>query len=430
MATTATLTLPRPHPGQSDVIAGAKRFNVLACGRRWGKTVLGVDRVVSAVLKGQPCGWFGPSYKSLLDVWRELTAILQPVTVDKSESERRLQVIGGGVIEAWSLDSMGDSARGRKYGLAVVDEAALVVSLEQVWQATLRPMLADLRGGAWFLSTPRGMNDFKRLYDRGQDPERKDWASFQMPTLSNPYIAPEEIEAARADISEAMFLQEFDAQFIAWEGAVFRKVLEAAMAPYCTKPDPNHAYCIGVDWGRSVDYTVFAVFDATTRTMVELDRSNRVDYVMQRNRLAALAEKWRPGAILAESNSIGQPIIEQLWRDGLPVKGFQTTNATKAAIIEGLALAFERGEISILRDPVLSAELQSFSAEQLPSGMLRYAAPAGGHDDTVIATALAWLCVAKFHARQEVQETVYVTASGQLTHDFELARQSYQISAI
>jgi hypothetical protein len=172
------------------------------------------------------------------------------------------------------------------------------------------------------------------------------------------------------------------------------------------------------------------VFDATSRAMVELDRSNRVDYVVQRGRLRALCEKWRPGVVLAEANSIGQPIIEQLWRDGLPVKGFNTTNANKAVIIEGLALAFERGEIAILNDPVLSAELQAFSAEQLTSGMLRYAAPAGGHDDTVIATALAWLAVAKYHARREVQEVFYLTARGGLTTDYERAMASYRISTI
>ena len=425
-----TLTLPRPHPGQAEVIAEAKRFNVLACGRRWGKSTLGIDRVVNRALQGAPCGWFGPSYKSLLDVWRELTSTLQPVIADKSESERRLQLIGGGVIEAWSLDSLGDNARGRKYGLVVVDEAALVSQLEQVWQATLRPMLADLKGGAWFLSTPRGLNDFKRFFDRGQDPERREWASWQMPTSSNPYIDAAEIEAARADMNEAMFLQEFEAQFIAWEGTVFRRVLEAARAPYGAERQADHAYCIGCDWGRSLDYTVFAVFDATARTMVEIDRSNRVDYVVQRDRLRALCEKWRPGVIVAEANSIGQPIIEQLWRDGLPIKGFNTTNATKAVIIEGLALAFERAEIAILNDPVLLAELQAFSAEQLPSGMLRYAAPAGGHDDTVIATALAWLAVAKYHARHEVEQAVYLTATGGLTTDLDYARRSYQISAI
>jgi hypothetical protein len=389
----ARLELPRPHPAQRQVIDEAKRFNTVCCGRRWGKTVLGLDRLIAHALKGAPTSWWAPSYRTLQDTWREASTTLSPVIIDKSESEHRLQLTGGGTIEFWSTDAAGDSARGRKYGLAVVDEAALVSGLDQFWQATLRPMLADLRGAAWFLSTPKGLNGFKRLFDRGQDPEKRDWASWQMPTSSNPCISPDEIEAAREDMTEANFAQEFLAQFIAWEGAVFRGILEAATAPWNAEPERGHEYVIGVDWGRSVDYTVFCVVDVSTRCMVELDRSNRVDYVLQRGRLKALCQKWQPSCIVAEANSIGHPIIEQLWRDGLPVQPFNTSNASKAHIIEGLALALERGQVRILPDPVLLAELQCFQCERLPSGLMRYSAPPGGHDDTVMALALCGVAV-------------------------------------
>jgi hypothetical protein len=70
------------------------------------------------------------------------------------------------------------------------------------------------------------------------------------------------------------------------------------------------------DWGRSNDYTVFLVLDTTTRAVVAMDRSNRVDYALQCERLKALCEKWQPQQIIAEQNSIGQPVIEQLTRDG------------------------------------------------------------------------------------------------------------------
>jgi hypothetical protein len=408
------LTLPRPHPAQQQVIDEARRFNVCVNGRRWGKSTLGVDRVVATALQSAPVGWFAPTYKMLLDVWRELTAVLEPVIVDKSESERRLQLTGGGVIECWSLDSAGDSARGRKYKLIVVDEAALVPELQRAWQGTLRAMLADLKGGAWFLSTPRGLGDFKTLFDRGQDSQRTDWASWQMPTVSNPYIDPAEIEAARLEMTEAMFAQEFLAQFIAWEGAVFRGILEAATAPWNAEPERGHEYVMGCDWGRSIDYTVFCVVDVTKRTMVELDRSNKVDYVLQRGRLEALCKKWRPSCIVAEANSIGQPLIEALWRDGLPVQPFTTTNASKAFIIEALALALERGQVRILPDPLLLAELQCFQCERLPSGLMRYSAPPGSHDDCVMALALCGVAVGA------------VTQARAATQPFPLALPSFE----
>jgi hypothetical protein len=81
----------------------------------------------------------------------------------------------------------------------------------------------------------------------------------------------------------------------------------------------------------------------------------------------------------------------------LPVQPFTTTHASKAQAIEALALAFERGEILIVNDPVLVRELVAYQAERLPSGLLRYGAPSGQHDDTVMALALAWSAVSGRH---------------------------------
>jgi len=74
----------------------------------------------------------------------------------------------------------------------------------------------------------------------------------------------------------------------------------------------------------------------------------------------------------------------------ISVVGYQFTNATKAVAVEALALAFERGEITIPNDPVLVNELLAFEGNRLPSGLVRYEAPPGVHDDCVMALALAW----------------------------------------
>ena len=388
---TLRISLPAPHSAQRRVLTEAHRFNVLACGRRWGKSTLGIDRLVQPALEGFPVAWFAPSYKSLAESWRQIQFALEPVIKSRNNAEVRLELKGNGSVSMWSLDTdVSDMVRGRAYKRVVVDEAALVSALLKSWETAIRPTLADHRGDAWFLSTPRGMNDFRALFARGQDPEREDWASWQMPTSSNPFIAPEEIEAARLDMTEGAFAQEFLAQFISWEGSVFRRISEAAKAEPLDGPEAGHQYVIGCDWGRSFDYTVFTVIDLGTKRMVAMDRSNKVDYAVQRGRLAALHERWRPTIIIAELNSIGQPILEELQRAGLPVRGFTTTNASKALLIEALALAFERGEIGIFNDPVLLGELQAFQAEQLPGGTLRYSAPGGQHDDCVMSLALAW----------------------------------------
>jgi hypothetical protein len=86
-----------------------------------------------------------------------------------------------------------------------------------------------------------------------------------------------------------------------------------------------------------------------------------------------------------------------LIRDGLRIQPFNTSNATKTQVIESLQLAFERRDIRILNDPVLVSELMAYQADRTASGLLRYAAPAGGHDDMVIALALAWTAVGGQH---------------------------------
>ena len=93
--------------------------------------------------------------------------------------------------------------------------------------------------------------------------------------------------------------------------------------------------------------------------------------------------------MLAESNAMGEPIIEQLQRDGLPVMPFETTPSTKPPLIENLALAFERAEWQFIDDPVWTAELEAYERKVSPvTGRSQYSAPEGLHDDTVMARAL------------------------------------------
>jgi hypothetical protein len=102
-----------------------------------------------------------------------------------------------------------------------------------------------------------------------------------------------------------------------------------------------------------------------------------------------MSRRWGYDYILAESNAMGDPIIEQLKIEGLTVEGFQTTAVSKPQIIDNLSLAFERVDAKWLDDPIWTAELESYERTVLPSGKFKYGAPEGFHDDTVIARALA-----------------------------------------
>src|SRR3954469_6633373 len=111
---TIRLILPKPHSGQQKILRAKKRFNVVDCGRRFGKTLIGTSLELEPALEGYPVGWFAPSYKYLIEVWREVIRLLRPVISEKNAQEKRVQLVTGGVIDFWSLEDP-DAGRSRKY---------------------------------------------------------------------------------------------------------------------------------------------------------------------------------------------------------------------------------------------------------------------------------------------------------------------------
>ena len=377
------------HRGQKKVMKHPARFKVVACGRRWGKTELGKTALLLNSVWDKKRGWWlAPTAIMASQVWRDLkTGVRQLPGISVSESERRIDIGGGGMIAVRSAHHP-DNLRGEGLDLAVLDEAAFMEP--RVWPEIVRPMLTTTRGGALFLSTPFGRNWFWEQFKTGMDDEVQDWMSFRFSTANSPFIAPEELAGIRRQTSEHVWRTEYLAEFSDESGQVFRGI-RAAVLPFApAAPEASHIYVAGVDWGRHHDYTVIAVIDATARRMVALDRFNNIGWRLQRGRLKALAAHWRPQLIWAEANSIGAPNIEALQDEGLPMRSFLTTSKSKSPLIESLALAIERGYLGLLDDPALLGELAGFSLERLPGGGYRYGAPPGSHDDTVIATALAW----------------------------------------
>lgn len=376
-----------PHRGQATVHNSPARFKVLDCGRRWGKTRLGVMECIDVAANGGRAWWVAPSYKMSEVGWRPLRRLASRIPGSEIRKvDRQVLLPGGGEVSVRSADNP-DSLRGEGLDYVVLDECAFMQ--EMAWNEALRPALADRQGRALFISTPKGRNWFWRLWILGQD-GGDEWHSWTFTSYDNPHIADSEIDAARAILPDRVFRQEFMAEFIDDAGGVFRGVMQATTANEQTGRIEGHDYVIGVDWGKHNDFTVLAVVDMQTNELCYLDRFNQIDYAVQTSRLKALASRFQPVTIIAESNAMGEPIIEQLQRDGLPVQAFKTTNATKTAVIDALAMAFEQGAIRILNDPVLVGELQAYEMERLPSGMLRYSAPAGMHDDCVVSLAIAW----------------------------------------
>lgn len=376
----------RSHAGQLEVHNSDARFKVLSAGRRWGKTRLGVNECLDAASKGGRAWWVSPSYKTSEVGWRPLRQIARKIpNAEVKLVDRTVILPGGGFVAVRSADNP-DSLRGEGLDYVVMDECAFMQ--REAWTEAIRPALSDRLGKALFISTPKGRNWFWEIYQRGVSGE-EGWQSWTFPTSSNPFIAKEEIEAAKRDLPEMIFRQEYLAEFIDDAGGVFRRVQEAAVLEP-KEYEEGKQYIAGVDVAASVDFTVVSVLDAESKEMVYLDRFNRVDYPVLIDRLEAVYHRYHLTSMVVESNSIGRPVIDELVARGLNIVPFTTTSATKQSIIQNLQAAFENGQIRILNNPVLIGELLSFESKRNASGGFSYSAPDGMNDDCVMSLAIAW----------------------------------------
>lgn len=399
MSNVRTVQLTEMHRVQNQILAEAKRFNVIACGRRFGKDTLGMNLYAETGLAGYPVAWFTPSYKMLADTFQIALRTLKPITSRVSAQDHRIELVTGGVLDMWSLDSQ-DSARGRKYKRAIINEAGFVPNLMDAWNYVIRPSLADYQGDAWFLGTPKGHNGFWQMFTWGNDKQtHPDWNAWQKATYDNPFIIQSEIEAMRESMPQRAYEQEILAQFNDESGGVFRNIRANATAQIDEpKNHVGHHLVMGGDWGQINDFTTLGVMCVTCKREVDIDRFNQTSWAIQRGRIKAMIEEWNVANALLEHNSIGGPNIEALQNDGLPVSSFETTAQSKPQLIQSLALAFERNEFQFINDAVTVGELEAYEEKRSAiTGRPQYSAPEGMHDDTVIRLALEnWAMVHPF----------------------------------
>jgi hypothetical protein len=135
-----------------------------------------------------------------------------------NETILTITLVNGTKIELKGADNP-DSLRGVGIHYLVMDEVQDIDP--EAWKKVLRPTLASTGGHALFIGTPKAYNFLHELFTIGQDAKKTAWASWQFPTITSPFIPPEEIEAARADMDEKSFRQEFEASFETMSGRVY-----------------------------------------------------------------------------------------------------------------------------------------------------------------------------------------------------------------
>jgi len=397
-AETIKVVLPALHPIQQEVFDHPARFKVLVAGRRFGKSRLAATYVASRLLAGKNVWWVAPTFDISKRVgWRMIETLFAPLIragyATSNKSDLLITLPNGGRFQAKTADDP-QKLVGEGLDDVVIDEAGIV--RERTWQESIRPSLSDTLGQALLIGTPKGRNWFYFVYLTGQDPASPDWASWRVSSAQNPFMVANEIETARQELPERVFAQEYLAEFLEDSGAVFRKVNEAATAPLDAQSADHagHSIIIGADWAKMSDFTALTAACKTCHCMVDMDRFNQIDYVFQVERLKSMVDKWggtRTVTVVAETNSMGEAVIEQVERRGIHVMPFTTTAATKPPLIEDFALAIERHEYALQPIPVLLGELQAYTMTLNKfTGRPAYSAPEGMNDDTVISGALAW----------------------------------------
>jgi hypothetical protein len=393
-----------PHPGQQVVHASRARRRVCAMGSRFGKTTLAAFECVAYALtpRERAVGWIvAPNYELSTRVFREVVHVfltkLRELVIVHRDHEHLLRVynIAGGVCEirGKSADSP-VSLLGEGLDFLVCDEFARFKP--EVWERYLAQRLIDKDGDALFTSTPKGKGLYYALFKRGQPGPDKDpdYESWNLPSWTNPLLNRALIEAERERIPEAAFRQEFGGEFIEGSGSVFRNVRDLATGEF-HDPDPDETYIAGLDLARVHDYTVLVILDEQRR-VVFLDRFTRVDWTVQVGRIRTALERYNDAMVLVDSTGAGEPIYETLLEAGCRVDPYTFTQASKAALINNLALMLEKREIelpTVQIAPELIDELEAFQYSVTDSGTVRSGAPSGWHDDCVISLALgAWAC--------------------------------------
>lgn len=237
---------------QENIAQDTTRFRVVVAGRRFGKTHLSIREICYYARNPNQEVWYvAPTYRQAKQiVWRKLKHKLQDLRWIKriNESELTLTLKNNSVISLKGADNA-DSLRGVGLNFLVMDEFADIDP--EAWYEVLRPTLADKQGSALFIGTPKGIGNW--AHDLYQMPLEQPgvWASYQYTTIDGGNVKAEEIEAARKDLDERTFRQEFLATFETYAGRIyyaFDRKLNVQEPPEDIKTDVIYA-----GWDFNID---------------------------------------------------------------------------------------------------------------------------------------------------------------------------------
>lgn len=226
-----------PREQQQEIHDNLKRFNVLVCHRRFGKTVLCINEMIKTVLtcphKRPRVFYIAPLYRqakqAAWDYCKEFAYPILAATVDKPadhiyNSELKIEFANGGRIQLFGGDNP-DALRGIYADMVILDEPAQMPP--RLWTEVIRPALSDRKGSAIFIGTPMGKNAFYDIYTDAQSDS--EWYAAMYKASETGIVDDDELKKNRKAMSDAQYEQEFECSFdAAIMGAYYGKLMAQA----------------------------------------------------------------------------------------------------------------------------------------------------------------------------------------------------------
>lgn len=241
MATVRRVVIPyAPRPQFQPFHARTERWACIVAHRRAGKTVAAINDKIKGALKTSAAnaryGYIAPFRNQAKAIaWDYLKHFSGPVPgITVNESELRIDYPNGSQIRLFGADNP-DAMRGLYFDHVTLDEYADMDPT--IWPLVIRPALADRKGGATFIGTPKGRNDFWRIWagddETGWPGATKDpaWFSLMLKASETGIIPPDELADLRRTSSQDQYEQEFECSFeAAIRGAFYAEELRRMKA--------------------------------------------------------------------------------------------------------------------------------------------------------------------------------------------------------
>ncbi len=387
------VTLYKPHPKQKEIHEAINNtdsfYYILNIGRQFGKTALLENQCLYWGINENDIiiGWVSPTHSQAKKSFRSILNAIRgcPILESKNESELRIVFANGSRIEFYSA-AQEDGIRGKTFHYLVCDEFAFFkkATWEEILEATIL-----IKGKKCILSsTPKGKNMFFDMYNEGKGKDSY-YTSFKGTSNENPYANKGKLKRIKDRIPEAVWKQEYLAEFVD-SASVFKNVDECIN----DKPAITSSYYIGIDIGFQKDYTVVTVLN-DNHQMVEQVAINNCTTQEVKSLIVSTIKKYPHCKAYLELNNQGIAIYHDLideYKLYNTLEGFTTTVKTKSLIINNLVKCFNEKSITILDSEKLQDELAAYIYKVTTTGVLKFEAASGFHDDRVMSLAIASYC--------------------------------------